>query len=104
LASSELKAEESLGEHGEDDEPAGQDGCTIDSAASDSAPTCRTHATIATIHPTANHRERNRPRRYAADGGPRSAERAPRRGVSTKGEVGRHRRSEREDHEKRLPD
>jgi hypothetical protein len=35
--------------------------CTIDSGASESAPTCRPHATMATIHPTKNHLERKRP-------------------------------------------
>jgi hypothetical protein len=35
--------------------------CTIDSDASDSAPTCNSHAPSATSQPTVHHLERNRP-------------------------------------------
>ena len=59
LASSEMKPEEPLGEHGKEHKPARQNRLH-DRGASASASMCRPQANSATIHPTSNHRERNR--------------------------------------------
>ena len=58
LPSSEMKAEEPLREDGQEDQPAREHGLDDRNGARASAPTCRTHARIATSHPIANHLER----------------------------------------------
>jgi hypothetical protein len=57
--------------------------CTTDTGASESAPTCRRQARIATIHPTANHREESRSVALRNGCEPGSAGRVRHRGART---------------------
>ena len=78
------QSRESLGEHGEEDEPARTGPpARSTSARARAAPTCKPHATTATNPTDQNHFERKRSAALPSGWGPGSAVRAPRRDVST---------------------
>jgi hypothetical protein len=92
------KAEDALGEHREEDEPAGEDRFHDRERRERERADVHTQATIATIQPTKNHLERNQ-----TDGAGQRMAGRDRRGqhsaalFSTEDEVGGRRRSEGED-------